>query len=192
MRKRPPRVPGPGPLQEAFLDSMFIFLRLGKTPPSCYFLGKAGIGKGGGPFWERAPSPPPPKAFDLIEFLMTFCPAWRPTFQSDKNTLKPAGRQRVKKDNSGRPQTGIRYCQNFCRRGRAALADLGEELFVKSASPSLLYSIQFAARPTARCQLWSSSARRSSGMSGSKRRSSFHRAHTSSSPSQKPTASPAR
>ena len=58
--------------------------------------------------------------------------------------------------------------------------------------PHSPYSIQFAARPTARCQLWSSSARRASSIAGSKRRSSFQRVDTSSSLSQKPTASPAR
>ena len=72
----------------------------------------------------------------------------------------------------------------------------GRALFIKSAlprfSPPTPYSIQFAARPTARCQLWSNSARRASSIAGSKRRSSFHRVDTSSSLSQKPTASPAR
>ena len=62
MRPPPPN-PEAAPLQEVFLNSMFIFLRLGKPPPSCSFFPKAKSGEGRRPLsGERGPSPskPPP------------------------------------------------------------------------------------------------------------------------------------
>ncbi|XUR85394.1 hypothetical protein WCP94_002034 [Bilophila wadsworthia] len=47
------------PLQEVFLDSMFIFLRLGNPPPSCSFFPEAKFGEGRRPLSERRASSPP-------------------------------------------------------------------------------------------------------------------------------------
>ena len=159
-----------------------------------------------------------PKAFVLIESLSedagSIEASLQPTGIKEKKGIeyKPCGeapssnKKRIsyKKEHIGKVPTGGAPFSAGTNARRAASPPVeifagggpGEGAFYKKRPPPVLslypYSIQFAARPTARCQLWSSSARRSSSIEGSKRRSSFHRVDTSSSLSQKPTASPAR